>query len=192
VLGIVFLLCCGGVSCVMRNKFNRVVNWSGKVWSMSGSSYPTFFASILLVGLAGCTVTRSIHLYPINPIPSETPVLPGVIVGHGQGHGTAKITMPDGEILLGEYSIVFGDSMGFGAILDSVYPSSDGKPAGGAYASVKVESGGSIYSAPGKGSASLVGPHGTSMQCEFLNANMTGHGSGACRSSKGNLYRMLY
>ena len=30
------------------------------------------------------------------------------------------------------------------------------------------------------------------MQCEFLNANMTGHGYGACRTSKGVLYRMIY
>ena len=151
----------------------------------------TLMSASFLV-LIGCTITRPIHLYPTSQAPSETAVLAGVIVGHGQGHGTAKITMSDGEILLGEYSIVFGDSMGFGAILDSVYPSSDPKSSSGAYASVKVESGGSIYSAPGKGTALLVGPHGTSMQCEFLNANMTGHGSGACRSSTGNLYRMLY
>jgi hypothetical protein len=155
-------------------------------------SAAAILAGMMFVLFSGCTVTRPIHLYPINPLPSDTLVLPGVIVGHGRGHGTAKITMPDGEILLGEYSIVLGgESMGFGAILDSVYPPNDRKSAGGAYASVKMESG-SIYSAPGKGSASLVGARGTSMQCEFLNANMTGHGSGACRSSKGNLYRMLY
>lgn len=142
---------------------HRVVGWLQKVSSMSiGTSYPAFFASIVLVVLAGCTVTRPIQLYPVNPLPSETAVLPGVIVGHGQGHGSAQITMPDGEILVGQYAIGFGESSG------------------------------TIYSAPGNGYASLVGPNGTSMQCEFLNNNMIGHGSGSCRSSKGSLYRMSY
>jgi hypothetical protein len=123
---------------------------------------------------AGCTVTRQVHLYPVNP-PGE--VLQGEIVGHGQGHGTAKLVMPDGEVLLGEYSIVFGGAYGFGTILTS---------AGLATASsVSVDG-------LGEGMASLVGDRGTSAQCEFLNANMTGHGSGACRLSNGRLYRLLY
>ena len=29
------------------------------------------------------------------------------------------------------------------------------------------------------------------LQCEFLNANVTGHGYGACRSSKGDIYRLI-
>lgn len=140
---------------------------------------------ILSFLLAGCTVTRTVHLYPISPIPSETAVLQGVIVGHGQGHGTAKITMPDGEILLGEYSIVFGGSVGFGTILASVYGPNGVKSVNGTSTSVSIDG-------RGEGSASLVGDRGTSAQCEFLNANMTGHGYGACRLSKGNIYKMLY
>ena len=31
-----------------------------------------------------------------------------------------------------------------------------------------------------------------SIQCEFLNNNVTGHGYGACQSSKGGLYKMQY
>jgi hypothetical protein len=143
------------------------------------------FAAILSLLLPGCTVTRTVHLYPMSPIPSETAVLQGVIVGHGQGHGTAKITMPDGEILLGEYSIVFGGSVGFGTILASVYGPGGVASVNGTSASVKIDG-------RGEGSASLVGDRGTSAQCEFLNANMTGHGYGACRLSKGNVYRMLY
>ena len=141
------------------------------------------FAATLLLALVACTVTRTVHLYPVSP--TETVVLQGVIVGHGQGHGTAKITMPDGEILLGEYSIVFGGSVGFGSILATAYGPGGTTSINGTSASVKIDG-------RGEGSASLVGDRGTSAQCEFLNANMTGHGSGACRLSKGSVYRMLY
>jgi hypothetical protein len=142
-------------------------------------------ASVSSLILTGCTVTRTVHLYPANPTPSETAVVQGVIVGHGQGHGTAKLIMPDGEILLGEYSIVFGGSVGFGTILGSVSGPGGAASVNGVSESVKIEG-------RGEGSASLVGDRGTSMQCEFLNNNMTGHGMGACRSSKGELYRLLY
>jgi hypothetical protein len=124
--------------------------------------------------LAGCTVTRQVHLYPVSP---PGAVLQGEIVGHGQGHGTAKFVMPDGETLLGEYSIVFGGAYGFGTILSS---------AGLATTSTVSVDG------RGEGTASLVGDRGTSAQCEFINANMTGHGSGACRLSNGSVYRLLY
>jgi hypothetical protein len=139
-------------------------------------------ASVSLA-LVACTVTRTVHLYPVSP--PETAVLQGVWVGHGQGHGTAKITMPDGEVLLGEYSIVFGGSVGFGSILATAYGPGGATAVNGTSASVKIDG-------RGEGSASLVGDRGTSAQCEFLNANMTGHGSGACRLSNGTVYRMLY
>jgi hypothetical protein len=48
------------------------------------------YSIIGVIGLliAGCTVTRQVHLYPLGP-PGE--VMQGVIVGHGQGHGTARL-----------------------------------------------------------------------------------------------------
>ncbi len=147
--------------------------------------FQMFSAAIVLAALAACTVTRTVHLYPAGPGTSETAVLQGKIVGHGQGHGIAEITMSDGEILRGEYSIVFGGSMGFGTIIGSAYGSGGGASVSGTSANVSVDG-------RGEGSASLVGDRGTSAQCEFLNANMTGHGSGACRLSKGGVYRMLY
>ena len=133
-----------------------------------------FVVGVLAFLSTGCTVTRQVHLYPLN---TPGTVLQGVIVGHGQGHGTAKLVMPDGELLSGEYSIVFGGTYGFGSILTS---------AGfGSAAGVSING-------RGEGTASMVGDRGTSAQCEFLNANMTGHGSGACRLSNGHVYRMLY
>jgi hypothetical protein len=93
--------------------------------------------------------------------------------------------MPNGEILEGEYSIVAGGSIGFGNVFSSVY----GR---GGYASGVGTASSFSMSASGEGSASLYGPQGTSIQCEFVNNNMTGHGYGACQSSQGGLYRLQY
>ena len=96
-----------------------------------------------------------------------------------------EITMPDGELLQGEYSIVFGGSVGFGSIFASAYGAGGASSATGFGTNVAI-------SGSGQGSAILAGNRGTSIQCEFLNNNLTGHGYGACKSSKGGLYRMVY
>lgn len=149
-----------------------------RVLARPGHTVLTMNIRIFVIGTvallsAACTVTRQVHLYPV----ASGGVVQGVIVGHGQGHGTAKFVMPDGEVLLGEYSIVFGGAYGFGAILTSAGAGTTG---------------GFSISGRGEGTASLIGNRGTSAQCEFINANMTGHGSGACRLSNGSIYRMLY
>jgi hypothetical protein len=143
----------------------------------------TTFCALLTV-VAGCAVVRPLHLYPTNGA-AEPAVLQGQLVGHGQLHGTIDITMPDGEALQGDYSIVAGGSIGFGSVFGTVY-------GGGGVASGTGTSTSVAMSAEGQGSASLVENAGTSMQCEFLNNNMTGHGYGACRSSKGSVYRLIY
>jgi hypothetical protein len=139
----------------------------------------------LLVGISGCTIERTPHLYPANAAASATGVLEAQFVGHGNLHGTAQLTMPDGEALQGEYSIVSGGSVSFGSIFSTVY----GR--GGSLSGTGI-SGGLAMDASGQGQASFYGTRGTSIQCEFLNNNMTGHGYGACKSSKGAIYRLLY
>ncbi len=139
----------------------------------------------LSLGIAGCTIERSPHFYPANDAASKTGTLQGHLVGHGQLHGTAEVVMPDGESLQGEYSIVAGGSVSFGNIFGTIY--GRGGPLIGTGTSSGITMAGS-----GEGQASLFGNRGTSLQCEFLNNNMTGHGYGACQSSKGGLYRMLY
>jgi hypothetical protein len=42
------------------------------------------------------------------------------------------------------------------------------------------------------GSASLYGSNGTSMICELHNSNMSGHGAGSCKTSKGAVFRLQY
>lgn len=39
----------------------------------------------------------------------------------GTGHGTIEMTMPDGEVRKGEYSVVRGGAVQFGSIFESVY-----------------------------------------------------------------------
>lgn len=151
---------------------------------------PTFtssraFVAVTMLGLVGCAVEREPHLYPINDAASPSGVLDAKMLGHGQGHGTLEITMPDGELLQGEYSIVFGSSIGFGNIFATAYGAGGAASANGFSTNVAI-------SGSGQGSAVLSGDRGTSIQCEFLNNNLTGHGYGACRSSKGGLYRMVY
>jgi len=76
-------------------------------------------------------------------------------------------------------------SVAFGSIFGSVYG-----PTG--VASGSAASSSFSMSGEGEGQASIFGNRGTTMQCEFLNQNMTGHGYGACRTPKGVTYRMIY
>ena len=141
------------------------------------------------VGLAllatGCTVVREPQLFPTNDIANATGVLHGKFVGHGQGHGTMEVAMPDGEKLEGEYSVVLQGAVGFGNVFASVYGPGGTVSGSGMSSSMMV-------SGSGQGMALISGNRGTSMQCEFMNSNFTGHGYGGCKTSKGALYRMIY
>lgn len=137
-------------------------------------------ASVLLSGCIG----RTPHLYPTNAAASQTGVLEAHMLGHGNLHGILDLSLPSGEPLIGEYSIVSDGSVGFGSVFSTVYGSSHGTAIGT----------GSAFSFPagGQGAASLYGTNGTTLQCEFINNNMTGHGYGACQMSNGGIYRMMY
>jgi hypothetical protein len=143
------------------------------------------FAAFIM--LSACTVERTPHLYPTNNAADMTGVLEGHIIGHGNLHGTMDVSMPDGERLAGEYSIVpeGSVSIGFGSVFTTVYGSHAAASGGGTTRAF-------AFPAGGQGVASLFGSKGTTLECEFLNSNMTGHGYGACRSSGGGVYRMMY
>jgi hypothetical protein len=94
--------------------------------------------------------------------------------------------MPDGELIAGQYSIVQGGTMEFGSIFASAYGSSPGMASGFATSSS------STAERVSPGMASLFGNKGTSMQCEFRNDNVTHHGFGGCRTSKGALFRAQF
>lgn len=131
-----------------------------------------YFAVAIGVFLSGCTIVREAHLYPANDIARTEGVVLARFEAHGTGHGATYMTLPSGEQLTGEFSIVRGGTAGFGVIFGQVY-------------SGMTMPGGS------PGTASAFG-QGISMECEFYNDNFAGHGMGACRSSKGALYRLQY
>jgi len=110
-------------------------------------------AALVLCATA-CTIERFPHLYPANAAASTTGVLTAGLVGHGSLHGTMEITMPDGEELQGEYSIVAGGSVSVGNAFGAA--NSLGGPSSASATSFGLAMGGS-----GKGQASLFGNHGT-------------------------------
>jgi len=145
----------------------------------------------LITGLAAALLTacavqpQTAGLYPANDAAAASGVARAVFTPNGTGHGAIALTMPDGEVIQGEYSIVRGGVVGFGTIYGSVY---------GATSTASYSGGTTSYSMPGasQGVASGVGERATRMDCEFINDNVSGHGNGACRSSRGGLYRLIY
>lgn len=134
---------------------------------------------------ASAPVVRSARLYPANDLARPGGVLSAQFIDSGTGHGLIEMTLPDGEVLTGEYTVVRGGAVQFGSIFESVYG-----PGGVATGTGTA----STYSMAGSspGTASAFGSKGSSMDCEFYNDNVSGHGMGACRSSQGALYRLQY
>jgi len=140
---------------------------------------------MLAIVLTGCAMDRTARLYPANDAAAKNGVVEARFISHGNANGAVEITMPDGERVKGEYSIVRQGTMGFGSIVTSVF-GPDGSTSASAFRNNYSIQGGS------PGIASLFGSRGTHMSCEFYNDNMSGHGYGACRSSAGALYRLQY
>lgn len=138
---------------------------------------------VLLGVVSACTQTA--HLYPANDVAATGGVLEAHFIANGTGHTKVQVIMPDGELLTGEATVVRGGSRTFGTIWASVYG-----PHGVANGSADTSSSTIPGSSPG--TADMFGDRGTGMQCEFMNDNFGGHGNGACRSSKGGLYRLQY
>lgn len=53
-------------------------------------------------------IVRSGRLYPANDFARTGGVLSAQFTDTGTGHGTIEMTMPDGEVQKGEYSVVRG------------------------------------------------------------------------------------
>ncbi|MGZ5140212.1 MAG: hypothetical protein ACXWCX_20660 [Burkholderiales bacterium] len=140
---------------------------------------------MLAIVLAGCAMERAARLYPANDAAAKNGVVEARFVSHGNGNGALEITMADGEMVKGEYSIVRQGAIGFGSIVGSVF-GPDGSTSASAFRGNYSIQGGS------PSIASAFGNKGTHMSCEFYNDNMSGHGYGACRSSVNALYRLQY
>lgn len=137
------------------------------------------------IALCGCAVERAARLYPENDAASAQRVIEARIIAQGGGHGLIEMSMPDGEIVKGEYAVVRDGTIGFGSVFGAVFGPGGSASGSGLSSNYSVR-------AASPGVASGFGSNGTRMSCEFYNDNMSGHGYGACRSSTGALYRLQY
>ncbi len=140
------------------------------------------FAAIC-TSLTGCS--RNARLYPANDIAIAGGVLVAKFKSYGSGNGEIEISMPDGEVLNGEYSLVRGGSSSFGSLYGSVYGT-------GGSATITGSANSHIIPGGSQGMASLFGNKGTAMECEFINDNFSGHGNGACKTSTKAMYRLQF
>ncbi|MGA2841737.1 MAG: hypothetical protein ABSG18_16445 [Steroidobacteraceae bacterium] len=118
---------------------------------------------LALASLAGCT--DHARVYPLDEATVRMGTPTFEFVKQGLGHGLVTITMPDGEVLRGEYQITENAAVGVGL------------------------AGAHMATAVGLGSGRLVvvnavGDRGTISSCEGT-ADLGGHGSGTCHDSRG-------
>lgn len=132
---------------------------------------------------AGCAGT--VTLYPANEVAQKTGVITAEITKYGVGSGPIKLSMPDGEILTGQYTVMVGGSTAYGSVFASAYGPGGMATANGTGMTMDIPN-------SSNGVANAAGPKGTTAYCEFQNNNMAGHGFGACKISNGALYRMQY
>jgi hypothetical protein len=93
------------------------------------------------------------------------------------GRGAIEFTMPYGEVIKGEYAPADAGAVEFGSLYNAVFG-----PNG--VAATKTPPSGS------PGTVTGYGVEGTRFECEYYSAS--GHGSGACRTSTGFLYRLQF
>lgn len=116
--------------------------------------------------LAGCAYMDDAQMYPMNPLAQQIGV-PRVEFMRNVNSGPIKVTMPDGEVLNGSFSVIKAGGIAFGF-----------SPAGTATAFGEAN-GGNFY-------ASARGPR-TTITCRGNAAN--GHGGGVCRTQDGATYQ---
>ena len=132
-------------------------------------------------GRGGRLVLASLH--PLNPA-ADVGVLTAKLSNFEDKKGKIAVSSATGEKLAGEYEVSLDEPPGYGSIL----------ALGGVRRACSGEQGPTTDTKAcgiGLGWASLSGDLGTTLDCEFLNAP-SGSGWGACRSSRGTVYRLIY
>ena len=129
--------------------------------------------ALLVMALAGlrAACADSGRIYPMDDasLAAGTPKFD--FVRQGLGHGPVTVTMPDGEVLQGDYQVTNDDSVGVavaGGHMATAVASGSGRP-------VVVNA---------------VGPRGTILNCEGA-IDMGGHGSVVCKTNHGTTYRVM-
>lgn len=128
-------------------------------------------AAVMLLG--GCVMPQVDHarLYPLNDVATRLGVPQIEYVRRGTGNGPVTVTMPNGEILRGEFQVTRNETVGVGFF--------------GARSTTAISAGTS------SGVMSAIGDRGTVINCDGV-LDIGGHGSGACEISQGARYRVMY
>ena len=127
-------------------------------------------AFALALAVAACT--DSARVYPLDPAAMQAGTPKIEFERRGMGRGPVTVTMPDGEILHGDYQVTENAAFGIGF------------------------AGTQTATAIGYGSnrhvvISATGDRGTILNCDGV-ADIGGHGSGMCETSCGNKYRVMF
>lgn len=138
-------------------------------------------AAALMLG--GCVTHPDV--YPANDAARALGVLRFELTKTGTGSGPFSITMPDGEVLKGRYSVNVGGAVGFGSLYGSVYGS-------GGYASGSAFSTSTMFAMSNPAVGDAIGPKGTTAHCEVISNSYSGRGNGVCQISNGALYRVQF
>jgi hypothetical protein len=134
--------------------------------------------------LSACSIQRDADLYPANDAALSVGTLRARFVAHGTGEGEAFLTMPDGEVLSGEYHINRSQLFGLGDIIVAAF-TEQGKEA----MLSKIHE---YHQEASPGEVTIVGQSGKNGECQFYNDNINGHGFGAFKLWNGALYRLNY
>lgn len=130
-------------------------------------------ATLLLCGSAAALLAGCIEVGQVIPLDDAAKAI-GVpkieLVLHNTAHGAVGITMPDGEILQGEYQLLSNAAF---AMEPSGQYAPTGLPAGSRHVFVQA-----------------TGVR-TAISCRGL-ADASGHGSAQCETSTGAHYRVLF
>ena len=138
-----------------------------------------------------CSITAS--LYPVEgPLAkiSPLPVIPVKVSNVTSDSGPITLTMPNGEVCTGRWSVV---APKYTAISNS---SSSGTISSGLDQAFVHIHGSSVTSGalPGinRGQAMVTGTQGTIMEVVFLVGSGTASGYGAAKDNRGNIYKLLF
>lgn len=133
----------------------------------------------MLLALGACS--REARLYPAN-VEAGAGLLKAKFTDSGMGKGPVEVTMPDGEVLHGEFSTTDTSNYGFGSAV-----ASNGRAA-------PVIATASTTAVPGSmpGVVTAIGPSGTSIRCDYSVNTFSGGGAGTCKTNKGGVYDLHF
>jgi hypothetical protein len=125
--------------------------------------------AVYAIAMAGCA--DQARVYPLDEASMRAGTPKVDFVRRGMGNGPVTVTMPDGEVLRGEYQVTENAAIGVGF-------------AGGhTAAALGYASGRPVV-------ISATGERGTIMNCEGY-LDIGGHGSLICQSSRGQKWRIM-